>query len=215
MTTPLRIDFVSDVACPWCVVGLRSLLRALENVGDAVAAEIHFQPFELNPQMGPEGENVAEHIQKKYGSTPEQSAASREAIRNSGAALGFEFTTGPETRIWNTFDAHRLLHWAGLEGRQLQMKEALFKANFTEQKSTSDHRVLIAAAMEAGLDAKRASAILASQEFAREVREAEEVWRSRGIQAVPSVIVNGRWLIQGGQPPEVFAQALRETAKEA
>lgn len=215
MTTPFHIDFVSDVACPWCVVGLRSLLRALESMGDAAAAEIHFQPFELNPQMGPEGENVAEHIQKKYGSTPEQSAASRQAIKNSGAALGFEFNFSPESRIWNTFDAHRLLHWAGIEGRQLQMKEALFKANFTAQQSTSDHGVLIAAAVEAGLDAKRGAVILASQEFARDVREAEEIWRARGIQAVPSVIINGRWLIQGGQPPEIFEQALREIAKAA
>src|SRR5690606_1737593 len=141
MATPLRIDFVSDVACPWCVVGLRSLMTAIGRIGDAVEAEIHFQPFELNPDMPPEGENAAEHVQKKYGSSAERSAASRQAIKQSGEALGFAFNYGPESRIWNTFDAHRLLHWAETEGRQLQLKEALFKANFTDQLSTSDHEV--------------------------------------------------------------------------
>lgn len=210
MPTPLRIDFVSDVACPWCVVGLRSLMTALGKVGDEVEAEIHFQPFELNPDMPPEGENTAEHVQKKYGSTPERSAASRQAIRQSGEALGFDFNYGPESRIWNTFDAHRLLHWAETEGRQLQLKEALFKANFTDQLSTSDHDVLAAAARAAGLDELRAREILKSGEFTEEVRREQAVWRNRGINAVPSVIFNQRWMIQGGQPPQVFEQAIRQ-----
>jgi predicted DsbA family dithiol-disulfide isomerase len=210
MATPLRIDFVSDVACPWCVVGLRSLMTALGKVGDEVEAEIHFQPFELNPDMPPEGENTAEHVQKKYGSTPERSATSRQALRQSGEALGFSFNYGPESRIWNTFDAHRLLHWAETEGRQLQLKEALFKANFTDQLSTSDHDVLVNAAKAAGLDEQRARDILTSGEFADEVRREEAVWRNRGINAVPSVIFNQRWMIQGGQPPQVFEQAIRE-----
>ncbi len=212
MTARIEIDFVSDVACPWCVIGLRSLRKALERLGDSVAAEIRFQPFELNPDMAPEGENVAEHVQKKYRSTPEQSAVARQAIKERGAELGFVFNHAPETRIWNTFDAHRLLHWAGLEGRQLQLKEALFKANFTDQLSTSDHEVLTRAAAEAGLDPARAKAILSTDEFAEAVRREEALWRSRGIQAVPSVVINQRWMIQGGQPPEVFEQALREIA---
>lgn len=210
MATPLRIDFVSDVACPWCVVGLRSLMTAIGRIGDEVEAEIHFQPFELNPDMPPEGENAAEHVQKKYGSTPERSAASRQAIRQSGEALGFTFNYGPESRIWNTFDAHRLLHWAETEGRQLQLKEALFKANFTDQLSTSDHEVLVSAAKAAGLDEQRARAILKSGEFTDEVRREQAVWRNRGINAVPSVIFNQRWMIQGGQPPEAFEQAIRQ-----
>lgn len=210
MGQPIRIDFVSDVACPWCVVGLRSLLQALKTLEGEVTAQIHFQPFELNPGMPPEGENAAEHVRNKYGSSPERSAAARQAIRDSGAALGFTFNYGPDSRIWNTFDAHRLLHWAGLEGRQLQLKEALFKANFTDQLPTSDHEVLIKAAEAAGLDAARARGILASDEFVHEVREEEDVWRSRGINAVPSIIFNERWLIQGGQPPEVFEQAIRK-----
>lgn len=217
MTPPLRIDFVSDVACPWCVVGLRSLLKALDETG--AMAEIHLQPFELNPDMLPEGENTAEHVAKKYGSTPERSNAAREVIKSHGAALGFTFNYGPESRIWNTFDAHRLLHWAELEGQGLALKESLFKLNFTDQRSTSDHAALIDAVRDAGLDVVRAGAILATDEFAAEVRQAEDFWRSNGINAVPSAIFNQRWLIQGGQPPEVFAQVIRDVisgkAKEA
>lgn len=217
MTPPLRIDFVSDVACPWCVVGLRSLLKALDETG--AMGEIHLQPFELNPDMPPEGENTAEHVAKKYGSTPERSNAAREVIKSHGAALGFTFNYGPESRIWNTFDAHRLLHWAELEGQGLALKESLFKLNFTDQRSTSDHAALIDAVRDAGLDVVRAGAILATDEFAAEVRQAEEFWRSNGINAVPSAIFNQRWLIQGGQPPEVFAQVIRDVisgkAKEA
>ncbi|MDZ4692219.1 DsbA family oxidoreductase [Terricaulis sp.] len=210
MVQPLRIDFISDVACPWCVVGLRSLLQALDAVGDEVRAEIRFQPFELNPDMPPEGENTFEHVQKKYGSTPERSAAARQAIKDSGEALGFTFNYGPESRIWNTFDAHRLLHWAGLEGRQLELKQALFKSNFTDQRPTNDAAALADAVSEAGLDPARAVAILASDEFAEEVRAEEQHWRANGINAVPSVIFNERWLIQGGQPPQVFEQAIRD-----
>ena len=210
MPTRLRIDFVSDVACPWCVVGLRSLKAALDKVGTDIEADIHFQPFELNPDMPPEGENTTEHVQKKYGSTPERSAAARNAIRDAGANFGFDFNYNSESRIWNTFDAHRLLHWAGLEGRQLELKEALFAANFTQQKSTSDHAVLIEAARAAGLDAGRASEILASDLYVAEVRAEQSLWRNRGINAVPSVIFNGRWMVQGGQPPQVFEQAIRQ-----
>jgi len=219
MGVPLRIDFVSDVACPWCVIGLRSLMKAIEAVGDKVDVDIHFQPFELNPDMPAEGENTIEHVQKKYGSTQEKSAAARQAMKESGEALGFTFNYGPQSRIWNTFDAHRLLHWAAREGRQLELTEALFKANFTDQLSTSDHEVLVVAAKDAGLDVRRARQVLAGKEFADEVRRDEALWRNRGIQAVPSIIFNQRWMIQGGQPPRVFEQAIRQivdgTATEA
>ncbi len=220
MTAPLRIDFVSDVACPWCVVGLRSLQKALDAVGEkAAGVEIHFQPFELNPDMAPEGENTTEHVARKYGSDAARSAAARNAISESGAALGFDFNYTSESRIWNTFDAHRLLHWAGIEGRQLEMKEALFAANFTQQKSTSDHDVLVGAAEAAGLDGAKAREVLTSGAYTVEVRAEEALWRNRGINAVPSVIFNGRWMIQGGQPPRVFEQAIRQildgTAAEA
>jgi predicted DsbA family dithiol-disulfide isomerase len=219
MATPLRVDFVSDIACPWCVIGLRSLMSALEKIGDEVETEICFHPFELNPAMPPEGQNTTEHVREKYGSTPERSAQVRQVIKDTGESLGFKFNYGPDSRIWNTFDAHRLIHWAGLEGKQLEMKEALFKANFTDQLSTSDHQVLARTAKEAGLDERKARRVLASGEYADEVRKGQDVWRNRGIHAVPSIVFNQRWMIQGGQPPEVFEQAIRQilagTAREA
>lgn len=219
MAEKLHIDFISDIACPWCVIGLRSLQRALESMPGEVEAEIRFWPFELNPDMAPEGENTTEHVQRKYGSNAERSAAVRQAIKDNGEALGFTFNYGPESRIWNTFDAHRLLAWAGTQGMQLPLKEALFKSNFTDQRPTNDIEALVDAAREAGLDGDSAREVLASGAFATEVRVEEQHWQRNGIQAVPSVIFNDRWLIQGAQPPEVFAQAIRDIvsgkAKEA
>ena len=219
MAAKLRIDFISDIACPWCVIGLRSLLTALEGMKGEVEAEIRFWPFELNPDMAPEGENTAEHVARKYGSTRERSDAVRQVIKEHGAALDFTFNYGPDSRIWNTFDAHRLLAWARTQGKQLELKQALFKSNFTDQRPTNDVEALVDAAREAGLDADAAREVLTMGAFADEVRAEEGHWRANGIQAVPSVIFNERWLIQGGQPPEIFAQAMRDIvsgkAKEA
>jgi predicted DsbA family dithiol-disulfide isomerase len=214
MTRRLRIDFVSDIACPWCVIGLASLRQALGRLEGGVEADIHFQPFELNPDMPPEGENTTEHVRRKYGSDPERSRAAREAIRQAGADLGFTFNYSPESRIWNTLDAHRLLFWAGREGRQMQLKEALFRANFTEQKSMSDPDVLVEAAVAAGLDAGMARTILGSDMFLADVRAEQSVWRNRGISAVPAIIFNQRWMIQGGQPSQVFEQAIARILAE-
>jgi len=212
VATQLRIDFVSDVSCPWCVIGLKSLETALAAVKDDVTADLHFQPFELNPQMGPEGQDIAEHIAQKYGSTPKDIERNRENIRLRGAELGFEFNMQRRARIYNTFDAHRLLHWAEIEGKQETLKNALFSAYFTEGRNPSDRAVLLDVAQKAGLDAKRASEILESDEFAAEVREREKFYADRGIRAVPSVIINDQHLIQGGQPAEVFENALRQLA---
>jgi len=211
--TPLKIDFVSDVACPWCAVGLGALERALETLGGEVQAELHFQPFELNPQMAREGEDIDEHLSKKYGRSPAEFEAARQAIRERGAAVGFTF--GQRARIYNTFDAHRLLHWAGLQGRQQQLKKILFRANFTDDANIANHEVLVALAVEAGLDAGQARDVLASGRYAAEVRAAEQLWQSRGINSVPGIVIEGKWLISGGQPPEVFEQALREIAQQA
>ncbi|MFT3728949.1 MAG: DsbA family oxidoreductase [Terricaulis sp.] len=212
MAQTVRIDFVSDVVCPWCVVGLRALQTALDRLDGVVAADIHLQPFELNPDMAPEGENTAQHVQNKYGASHERSDATRNALREAGETLGFKFNYSPDSRIWNTFDAHRLLHWAESEGKAMALKTALLQANFTDQRNVSDHAVLADVAASVGLDAARANQILASDEFVDEVRADERLWRSRGINAVPSVIINQRWLIQGGQSPEVFEQALRQVA---
>ena len=214
MTTPLKIDFVSDVSCPWCVIGLRSLEQALERIGSDTGADIHFQPFELNPQMPREGQDIAEHLAQKYGSTREQLLRNQEAIRARGAELGFTFDMGKRSRVYNTFDAHRLLHWAELEGRQRELKRALFAAYFTDGRDPSDREVLIELATQAGLDPVRAREILELDLYADEVRERERFYGERGIQAVPSVIVNDQYLIQGGQPVEVFERALRQIAAE-
>lgn len=215
MNAPLKIDFVSDVSCPWCVIGLRSLEQALERVGDATTADIHFQPFELNPQMPPGGQDIAEHLAQKYGSTREQLTRNQEAIRARGAELGFAFDMHKRSRVYNTFDAHRLLHWAEEEGRQRELKRALFAAYFTDGRDPSDREVLVDVATQAGLDALRAREILESDRYAQDVRERERFYAERGIQAVPSVIVNDKYLIQGGQPVEVFEQALRKIAAES
>jgi predicted DsbA family dithiol-disulfide isomerase len=215
MTSHLKIDFVSDISCPWCVIGLRSLEQALERVGDETTADIHFQPFELNPQMPPEGQEIAEHIAQKYGPTPEQLMRNQEGIRARGAALGFTFNMDKRARIYNTFDAHRLLHWAELDGRQHALKLALFTAYFTEGRNPSDREVLIDVATQAGLDPVRAREILESGLYADEVHEREQFYVRQGIHAAPSVIVNDKYLIQGGQPVEVFEQALRKIAVES
>ena len=214
MTTPLKIDFVSDVSCPWCVVGLRALDQALAALGDEVRAQIHFQPFELNPDMPGEGQDIIEHIAEKYGSSPEQIAANQQNIRARGAELGFTFAGG-ERRIYNTFDAHRLLYWAGLEGLQFNLKEALFKAYFTEGGNPSDHAQLAQIAQSVGLDRQRAEAILASDAFAKEVREEEQLWLSRGVSSVPTVVFNGQYAVSGGQPVETFVGAIRQIMSES
>ena len=212
MATQLKIDFVSDVSCPWCVIGLRSLETALNKLKGEVTADLHFQPFELNPQMGVEGQDIVEHIAQKYGSTAADIERNGENIRARGAELGFEFNMQKRHRIYNTFDAHRLLHWAETEGKQEELKTALFSAYFTDGLNPSDHAVLLKVARKVGLDATRAAEILGSDEFAAEVREREKYYADRGIQAVPSVIINDQHLIQGGQPAEVFERALRELA---
>jgi predicted DsbA family dithiol-disulfide isomerase len=214
MTRDLKIDFVSDVSCPWCAIGLASLEQALQRLEGEVGVQLHFQPFELNPGMPPGGEDTTEHLTKKYGSTPQQQAASRDAIRERGAAVGFEFRKDGRPRIYNTFDAHRMLHWAGLEGAQRQhaLKKALLKAYFTDGRDPSDHEVLVDVAERSGLDPARAREILGSDEYAAQVRDQEQFYTSQGIHAVPAVVINDRHLIQGGQPPEVFEQALRRLA---
>jgi predicted DsbA family dithiol-disulfide isomerase len=211
----LKIDFVSDVVCPWCAIGLKSLEQALQRLDGQITADLHFQPFELNPEMIPDGEDVVEHITHKYGSTPEQIAKNQEGIRQRGAALGFTFNMDKRKRIYNTFDAHRLLHWAELEGRQEALKLALMEAYFGDGENVSSHDVLARVAGKVGLDSARAREILAGDQFAEEVREQERFYQTQGIRAVPSVIINDRYLVQGGQPPETFEQILRQAAAEA
>lgn len=215
MTPTLKIDFVSDISCPWCAIGLVALEQAAARLGGEVALDLHFQPFELNPHMGAEGQDIGEHLLEKYGATPEQTQSNREAIAARGAALGFTFAMDRRSRIYNTFDAHRLLHWAhehGKPGAQRALKQALFKAYFTDGDNPGSHEVLLRVAGEVGLDVQEAREVLASGRYASEVREREQFYQRQGIHSVPAVIVNDRHLIQGGQPVEVFEQALRQIA---
>lgn len=216
MTSPtlLRIDFVSDVACPWCAIGFAGLRQALHELDGEIDAEIHLQPFELDPGLAPEGEDADAHLMHKYGIDAAQLRANRETIRARGASVGIAIDSSAGSRVWNTFDAHRLLHWAaGFDApRTLDLKQALFRACFTEHRNVADRAVLANLAAEVGLDASGARLALESGAFANDVRAREEHYRQAGIHSVPATIVNDRYLVAGGQPPEVFVDALRDIA---
>jgi predicted DsbA family dithiol-disulfide isomerase len=208
----MRIDFVSDIACPWCVIGLRSLEAALERTHDAVAAEIHFQPFELNPDAPAGGWKQAERFAEKFGWSPEQVRDAHANVSARAAETGFAMRFSDESRTYNTFDAHRLIHWAEQQGKQAALKHALFGAYFTDGRDVSDPAVLADLAETAGLDRAEAEKVLASGAYASEVRATEMLWQSRGINAVPSIIIDGRYLISGGQPVDTFEQVIRKIA---
>ena len=213
MKPRLGITIVSDVACPWCAVGLASIDRALERMGGEVDADIRVEPFELNPDMGPEGEEIVAYIARKYGRTAEQIAETQARIRQAGANAGFAF--GRRDHVWNTFDAHRMLHWASLEGRGAELKRALLRAYHGEGRNPAAKDVLVEAAAAAGLDRARAEAVANSDEFANEVRERERHWLRQGVSGVPFVVINNKYAIEGAQPPEAFERAFRQIAGES
>ena len=213
-TLTLQIHFVSDVACPWCAVGLNALEMALQRLAPELQFELHFEPFELNPDMAPEGADAGEYLKAKYGMGDEQLAHNRGVIRERGAAVGFSF--GDRARVWNTFDAHRLLHWAAQPGQpagaQRALKHALLEAYHGQGRNPGAHEVLLDLAGRIGLDATAAADVLQRGLYADEVRAAEHEWQQAGIRSVPAIVVNRQHLISGGQPPEVFEQALRQIA---
>jgi len=209
MNNALKIDFISDIVCPWCAIGLTSLNIALERIGPATHIDFTIHPFELNPGMPAAGQAQLEHITEKYSITAEQARANREQIRVRAAAVGFTMNRDDASRVYNTFDAHRLLTWAQKKNVQSALKLVLLKAYFTDGKNIADRDVLVELAKQVGLDGSEASEILASDSFAQEVREEEALWAQRGISSVPAVVVNDRYLISGGQPPEVFEEQLR------
>ena len=212
MAVRLRLDFVSDVVCPWCVVGLKGLEAALAEVADIVEPQLTLHPFELNPDMVPEGEPIGEHVRRKYGASPEASAQNRASIAEQAAAVGFTMNMGEDSRIRSTFDAHRLLEWAHDQGRQIDLKHAMLRAHFTDNRDIADHAVL--ADVAAGIGLSGAEAVLASDDYAVRVRTAEAKWRAEGITAVPTLIVEDKWIIAGAHPPAAYAQALRRLAEE-
>lgn len=209
---PLRIDIVSDVVCPWCVIGWRQLDQALAATG--IPAEVHWHPFELNPELAPEGEELFAYLSRKYGITPEQSRANRARIAGLGAELGFSFAFDDGSRIRNSFRAHQLIHWAGLAGRAHAAKQALFAAHFTRGQDIHDLDVLADVAAAIGLDPAEARAVLAEGRYAEAVREAETLWTGRGIQAVPAIVFAGRYLVSGAQGVENFGAILERLASD-
>ena len=204
----LRIDIVSDVVCPWCVIGYRQLAEALAATG--TAHEIHWHPFELNPAMPAEGQNLREHVAEKYGATKEQSEGSRRQMTGVGAEVGFEFNFADDMRMHNTFNLHQLLHWADQQGRMHELKQALFTAHFTHRRNLSDISVLADVAAEIGLDRAEAVSVLADQRFATEVRAAEQIWVNQGITGVPAMIFNQRHLVTGAQGVENYTRILQQ-----
>ncbi|MDU0352862.1 DsbA family oxidoreductase [Paraglaciecola aquimarina] len=225
MHTQLTLDIVSDVSCPWCIVGYKALEQALQNVAPDIQATITWQPFELNPQMPMQGQEIVEHITEKYGISEEQAAQNRETIKQRGLSVGYEFGERGGGRIYNTFDAHRLLHWAheldqeahskGTGGNQTALKLALFDLYFQQEGNPSDHQQLLAVVEKVGLNVDQAKHILATDKYAVDVRKIQQHYQSAGVSSVPAVIVNNKHLISGGQPVEVFEAALREIAKES
>jgi predicted DsbA family dithiol-disulfide isomerase len=212
MPKQLKIDFISDIACPFCAIGLKDLDEALASLADEIDAELIFHPFEINPDLPPEGQNVGENLREKYGDAAEQVPSDQPSLSDRAREVGVDVALANEDRFYNTFDAHRLLHWAKLEGKQRDLKEALFTAYFSEKRDVSNHVVLVDIAQSAGLEREGAVDVLQSGKFSRYVRMSEELSMSRGINAVPAIIVNDQYLISGGQPAKVFAHVLREIA---
>jgi predicted DsbA family dithiol-disulfide isomerase len=207
----MRIDFISDITCPWCAIGLRALEQAIDRVGLPLALQL--QPFELNPDLPPEGEAIADYAARKYGASAGQLAARQALIRARAAELGLNLRV--RTHVYNTFDAHRLLQWAAPQGRQLDLKRALLRAYHERGLNPGAPEVLLDAAGEAGLDRWAASTVLGRGAHADEVRATVRRWQRLGIDGVPATIIDGRQLLQGAQPVAVYEQALHRAALRA
>ena len=207
-STQLRIDIVSDVMCPWCVIGFRQLAIALEATG--VDHEIHWHPFELNPNMPTVGQDMREHLIEKYGTTTEQSNANRANMTARGEELGFTFRFEDGFRMHNTFNTHQLLHWANEQGRMDDLKQALFTAHFTNGRDLSDDRILAEIAKEIGLDRAEAIKVLDDQRFAAKVREEQMFWTQQGISGVPAVAFDGKHLVTGAQGVDNYQSIINQ-----
>ena len=211
--TNLSIEIVSDVMCPWCVIGYKNLEKALADLPE-IDADIQWHAFELNPNMPVEGQNLREHLMEKYGITVEQSEANRARISQMGLESGFTFNFADDGIMINSFDCHRLLTWAKEEGKQTELKLALFQAHFSDNKRLNDEAQLLEVVKSVGLDTERAKAILASDDYSEAVRNEQARMHQMGISSVPTFIVNQKYAINGGQPADVFKQALQQIQSE-
>lgn len=210
----LKIDIVSDVSCPWCIIGYQGLQIALNNLSQELQTDIEWHPFELNPQMPAEGQEITEHITQKYGISIEQSEQNRAAIKQRGLDVGYEFGNRGGGRIYNTFDAHRLLHWAKSQGKQTELKLALFDLYFKHSGNPSDHQQLLETVASIGLDKTQAENVLNTDQFAQQVRAQQQQNQQMGISSVPAFIIDRKYLISGGQPPDMFENALKDIASK-
>ena len=211
MTQPIRVDIVSDVVCPWCAIGYFQLAKAADETG--IGIEVHWLPFELNPQMAQEGENLREHLAAKYGTTPEGSKKARERLTDMGAALGFTFRYADDMRMVNTFRAHQLIDWAEDQGLAHKAKLALFEAFFTRRENLNEPNVLGDVAQSIGLDRDTALEMLWSGEKADIVRQKEQFWTSRGVTGVPAMIFQRQHLVSGAQGEDNYARILQHLAE--
>ncbi len=206
----LAIDIVSDVVCPWCIIGFKQLQRALEQFGDGTQVDLHWHPFELNPQLPQEGQHLREHLSQKYGTTLEQSKAARQRLTQIGEDLGFTFRYDDEMRIYNTFQAHQLLHWADGQGQQTQLKLALFEAYFTRQEDISNRSVLLSAVERVGLDKTQAEFVLRDGRYRDTVSSSEQDWLNRGVRGVPTFIFDNQYLASGARGQDYFVTAIAD-----
>lgn len=205
---PLKVDIVSDVVCPWCIIGYKQLMKALESLPGEFDVALCWHPFELNPQMPAEGQNLREHIAQKYGASAEQSGAARARLMELGTSLGFVFDYSDDTRMVNTFRAHQLLHWAREQGLQTELKLALFEAFFTHGQDVSKTAVLAAVAGDVGLSRNDAEEILSDGRYSQLVRQEQQGWLDKDVHAVPYFVFNGQYAVPGAQDAEVFVRIL-------
>ena len=214
MKEKIKIDIVSDVVCPWCTIGYKRLEKAIVDLGIQDQVEIEWQPFELNPNMPAEGQNVQEHITEKYGATLDQQKESQKHMAKVGAELGFTFDYFDDMRMANTFDAHILLEYAKEFGKQTEFKMRLTKAFFSERKDVSKKDVFKEALLDVGLNAEEALARLDNEEARKEVRTKQNYWKNLGVNSVPTIVFNNKSAVTGAQPVDVFKQILSEAIKD-
>jgi predicted DsbA family dithiol-disulfide isomerase len=212
---PLQVDIVSDVVCPWCIIGYKQLMKALAALPGQFDVTLRWHPFELNPRMPEEGQDLREHIAQKYGSSPQQSQSARSRLSALGESLGFTFDYYDGMRMANTFRAHQLLHWAAGQGRQTELKLALFEAFFSRRENVNDPLLLAAVAGRAGLDSAEASAVLADARYAAAVREEEQYWLEQEVHAVPTFYFQQQYMVPGAQEAESFVRLLQKIRERA